>query len=51
MQKAHLETQKAAEAVFLDLKSLEVRKVEIVDAIDASNSALLNVEDKIEKAK
>ena len=34
-----------------DLKSLEVRKVEIGDAINASNSALLDVEDKIGKAK
>ena len=33
------------------MKSLEIRKVEIVDAIDASNSALLDVEDKIENAK
>jgi len=33
------------------LKSLETRKVEIRDAIDASNSVLLDVEDKIEKAK
>ena len=30
---------------------MEARKVEIGDAIDASNSALLDVEDKIEKAK
>ena len=37
--------------VSLDLKSLEARKVEIGDAIDASHSALLNVKDKIEKAK
>ena len=51
MQKAHLETQEAAEAVSLDLKSLEARKVEIGDAIDVSNSALLDAEDKIEKAK
>ena len=33
------------------MKSLEVRKVEINDAIDASNIALLDAEDKIEKAK
>ena len=32
------------------MKSLEIRKVELGDAIDASNSALLNAEDKIEKA-
>ena len=33
------------------MKSLETRKVEIGDAIDASSSALLDAEDKIEKAK
>ena len=33
------------------MKSLETRKVEIEDAVDASNSALVNAEDKIEKAK
>ena len=33
------------------MKSLEIRKVEIGDAIDAFNSALLDAEDKIEKAK
>ena len=51
MQKAHLETQEANEAVSSDLKSQEARKVEIGDAIDTSNSAILDVEDKIEKAK
>ena len=35
----------------MDLKSLETRKIKIGDAIGASNSALLDVEDKIEKAK
>ena len=46
-----------------DLKSLEIRKIEIEDvidasnnaeiekAIDASNSSLLDAEDQIEKAK
>jgi len=33
------------------LKFLEARKVEIGDAIDASNSSLFDAEDKIEKAK
>ena len=51
MQKAHLETQETPEAVSLDLKSLEARKAKIGDAIDASNSALLDAEDKIERAK
>jgi len=51
MQKAYLEAQEAAKAVFSDLKSLEARKVEIGDAIDASNNAFLDAEDKIEKVK
>ena len=51
MQKAHLKVQEAAEAVSLDLKSLEARKVKIGDIIDASNNALLDAEDKIEKFK
>ena len=50
MCEAHLAAQEAAKAISSDLKSLEVRKVEIGDAIDASNSAL-DAEDKIEKAK
>jgi len=33
------------------LKSLDIRKIEIGDAIDASNSALFEAEDKIKKAK
>ena len=33
------------------LKVLGARKVEIGDAIDASNNALLDTDDKIEKAK
>ena len=33
------------------MKSLETRKVELGDAIDASSSALLDAEDKIKKAK
>ena len=51
MREAHLVAQEAANAISSDLKSLEIRKVEIGDDIDASNSALLDVEDKIEKAK
>ena len=35
MQKAHLKTHEAGEAISLDFKSLEVRKVEIGDVIDA----------------
>ena len=51
MHEAHLVAQEAAKAISSDLKSLEIRKVELGDAIDASNSALLDAEDKIEKAK
>jgi len=51
MREAHLTAQEAGKAISSDLKSLEKRKVEIGDAIDASNSALLDAEDKIEKAK
>ena len=43
--------QEAAKAVSSDLKSLETRKVDIGDSIDASNSTLLDAEDKIKKAK
>ena len=51
MQKAHLEAQEVAKAVSSDLKSLEIRNIEIGDAIDVSNSTLLDAEDKIEKAR
>ena len=51
MREAHLTAQEAAKAISSDLKSLETRKIEIGDVIDASNSALLDTEDKIEKAK
>ena len=51
MREAHLATEEAAKAISSDLKSLETRRVEIGDAIDTSNSALLDAEDKIKKAK
>ena len=51
MREAHLTAEEAAKAISLDLKSLGTRRVEIGDAIDASNRALLDAEDKIEKAK
>ena len=51
MREAHLAAQEAAKAESSDLKSLETRKIEIRDAIDASNSALPDAEDKIKKAK
>ena len=51
MCEAHFVAQEAAKAISSDLKSLETRRVKIGDAIDASNSALVDAEDKIEKAK
>ena len=51
MHEAHLAAQEAAKAISSDLKALKTRQVELGDAIDASNSALLDAEDKIEKAK
>ena len=51
MCEAQLAAQEAAKAISSDLKSLETRRVEIRDAIDASYSVLLDVEDKAEKAK
>ena len=51
MYEAHLAAQEAAKAISSDFKSLETREAELRDAIDASNSALLDAEDKIEKAK
>ena len=51
MCEAHLAPQEAAKAISSNLKSLKIRKVEIGDAIHASNSALLDAEDKIKKAK
>ena len=51
MNEAHLAAQEAAKAISSDLKSLETRKIELGDAIDASSSALLDTKDKIEKDK
>ena len=51
MREAHFVAQEAAKVVSSDLKSLETKKIEIGDVIDASNSVLLDAEDKIEKAK
>ena len=51
MHEAHLAAQEAAKAISSDLKSLEMRRVELGDAIDVSNSAFLDAEDKIKKAK
>ena len=37
MREAHLAAQEAAKAISSDLKSLEMRRVELGDAINASN--------------
>jgi len=47
MHEAHLAAQEAAKVISSDLKSLEMRRVELRDAIDASNNAFLDAEDKI----
>jgi len=51
MHEAYLAAQEATKAISFYLKSLETRKVELGDVIDTSSSALLDAEDKIEKAK
>ena len=48
MRETHFVAQEAAMAVSSGLKFLETRKVEIGDSIDASSSALLDAENKIE---
>ena len=51
MHEAHLAAQEAAKAIFSDLKSLKMRRVELGDAIYASTSAFLDAKNKIDKAK
>ena len=51
MHEAHLAAQEAAKAISSDLKSLEMRRVELGDAIDAPNNTFLDAENKIEKAR
>ena len=48
---ARLAAQEAAKAISSDLKSLKTRQAEVGSAIDVSNSALLDAEDKIGKAE
>jgi len=48
---AHLAALEAAKAISSNLKALETRQVELGDTIDVSNSALLDAENKIEKAE
>ena len=51
MCEAHFAAQEAAKVISSDLKSLEIRRVEIGDVTDTSNSAFLDAKDKIQKAK
>ena len=51
MREAHLTAQEAAKAISSYLKSLKIRKIEIGDTINASSSALLNVEEKLRRPR
>jgi len=51
MQKIYAEPQKEMEAKFKELKSLEAKKVKFVDAIDASNNVLADVNEQLKKAE
>jgi len=50
-REAQLAAQEAVEAISSDLRSLEAEEAEVGSAIDASNSALLDAEDKIKRAE
>ena len=50
-REAQLAAQEAAEAISSDLRSLETEEAEVGSAIDASNSALLDAEDKVKRAE
>jgi len=51
IQKTHVEAPQALEAESQELKSLEAEKIKIADAIDASNNALANTNEQLEKAE
>ena len=51
MQKTYAETQKELEAESQELKSLEAEKVNITDAIDASNNALADANEHLERER
>ena len=51
MQKTYAETQREVKTASQELKSLETKKVKIVDVIDSSNSALADTNEQFEKAK
>jgi len=51
MQKTYVEAQQALEAESQELKSLEAEKIKIADEIDASNNALTDANEQLEKAK
>ena len=49
MHEAHFAAQEAAKAISFDLKSLETRKVELGDAIDASAVLFLTLRIKLKR--
>ena len=51
MQKTYMETQKKMKAESQELKSLEAKNVKIVDVIDASNTALADTNEQLEKTE
>ena len=51
MQKTYIEAQQAMGAESQELKSLEAEKIKIAITIDASNNALADVNEQLEKAK
>ena len=51
MHEAHLVAQEAAKAISSDLKSLETRKVELGDAIDALAVLFLTLRIKLKRPK
>jgi len=51
MQKTYVEAQQALEAESQELKSIEGEKIKIADAIDASNNALADANEQLEKAE
>jgi len=51
MQKTYIETQKEMKAESQELKSLEAKKVKIIDTIDSSNNALDDANEQLEKAE
>ena len=51
MQKTYVEAQQALEVESQELKSLEAENIKIADVIDASNNALADAKEQLEKAE